>query len=776
MRFSLAAIPLLAANLVTAFPAPQELDLDLVAAVPDPTYTEAVGVTAQAVTYDATALAAQATEAVSSVSIDIDNVLSSTAIAGYKAKRTACAPQPTGIAAYAVKNPDTAAAFASNSAFSSKALSAATPNGYTLQFQNLNASSSAYGYMGFTTLKEYDTGACAQKCSATKGCLSFNLYFERDPSVEPGATCTDPASVTMIKCVMWGGEVSTSNTKNFGQYRSFFNVVIAGSNGYTNSSIVVPSGFSNGQSLNKAAINAPYDHQGFNTLMGWTIFTQGGYNASLCAEYCRSQTSYNVGHPAKDGTPPKICNFFNTFLLYVNGTIPQGQYCTLYTERWDPSYATNFGQKRGNDEYTIAMSYAYSNLSSEAPLNTVGDKKGAIYQAALDMKYDIAALESTFLPFCSALQTKSAAAVTSSVTGFQTITQTATATATTLITVNAKRAALSTPNVLSKYPATVVSSACDLIGTFPALSTTATVTVATSTVSITTTAVTTTATVTSTISTAAKPSTYFSLQVEGGELDQQWIGWMEESTLTYLQKRGSESSVFRFANGGLFDVALKTNLFQVTSSASSAVYNLAPEKADPQADSMLSCRDESGYLKCDDVAEFYQRLSNGGLYASRTKFADVASRIKLPALKIVYHDIFTIQVNGGAMDQQYLAVEAEWAGRIKFTNQASEAELFRLNSTSGTPSSIYRRNNLYFEPDEGDFNIQTIYARSSPYNAVLSCTISGLGLYCDTKFYASGQVWVSGNDGNVYLATTSKHEFVDPELDTELPGFLIKYV
>ncbi|KAG9661792.1 hypothetical protein KCU64_g2351, partial [Aureobasidium melanogenum] len=70
MRFSL-TFPALAANMaaVLAAPQPQDLNINMIVAAPDPTYSEAVGVTAQVVTLDSTAIAAQATSAVSSASI-----------------------------------------------------------------------------------------------------------------------------------------------------------------------------------------------------------------------------------------------------------------------------------------------------------------------------------------------------------------------------------------------------------------------------------------------------------------------------------------------------------------------------------------------------------------------------------------------------------------------------------------------------------------------------------------------------------------------------------
>jgi len=71
--------------------------------------------------------------------------------------------------------------------------------------------------MGFTTLQTYDTQACASKCDKMNGCMAVNVYFERDPSVDPGTNCPDPSSVTMIKCVFWGGPVMSANANNQGQ-------------------------------------------------------------------------------------------------------------------------------------------------------------------------------------------------------------------------------------------------------------------------------------------------------------------------------------------------------------------------------------------------------------------------------------------------------------------------------------------------------------------------------------------------------------------------------
>lgn len=36
----------------------------------------------------------------------------------------------------------------------------------------------ADGYLGYTVVEEYDTAACAVKCTEKEGCLAFNIFFE----------------------------------------------------------------------------------------------------------------------------------------------------------------------------------------------------------------------------------------------------------------------------------------------------------------------------------------------------------------------------------------------------------------------------------------------------------------------------------------------------------------------------------------------------------------------------------------------------------------------
>ncbi|KAI4729969.1 hypothetical protein E4T49_02327 [Aureobasidium sp. EXF-10728] len=498
IRGGLAALAFSA--LAAATPVPQDIAFEMVQDTPDPSYSIAVGIASQSVSYDAVSIHADATE-VASVTVDVTDLAQPTTGLQRMVRRGNCATQPTDASAAPTYSPDAASAFASATTFGIVASSAPTPSGYDQTFANLAASNNAYGYLGFTTLQSYDTQACAAKCDKINGCMAVNIYFERDPSLDPGASCPNPSSVTTIKCVFWGGSVDASNANNKGQYRQDFQVLIAGSNGYVNKTLSTPPGYSSPAYLGNAAINATFDSQGYNTYMGSKIFTDGPFNASLCSVHCTSQTEFNLANAPTDGTPVQTCQFFNTYILYANGK-PQGQYCALYSESWSSKYATNTGQTYNGAKYTIRYSYTFTNATTPGSPN----KPGAIYQARDELKAN------TLQPYCSDLLgyamplttvTSTAtispsttfvnvATVTVTISPSTTITdvQTAyitsspstteigvvTATSSTTIVVgdaqpekrqaleHEKRAA-SVPAVLSKYPSTVLESACSLVAT-----------------------------------------------------------------------------------------------------------------------------------------------------------------------------------------------------------------------------------------------------------------------------------------------------------------------
>lgn len=109
---------------------------------------------------------------------------------------------------------------------------APTPYGYASGFTNLGASLQASNYMGLWTLTSYDTVACASKCDQASGCAAFNVYVERDPTLNVNAaSCPNPPSTTNYKCTLWGAPVSSAEATNSGQNQDSFEIVIAGSNG-----------------------------------------------------------------------------------------------------------------------------------------------------------------------------------------------------------------------------------------------------------------------------------------------------------------------------------------------------------------------------------------------------------------------------------------------------------------------------------------------------------------------------------------------------------------
>ncbi|KAJ4399432.1 hypothetical protein N0V91_009441 [Didymella pomorum] len=333
MRYSVAASGLLG----LAAAAPQLINVDAALAVPTPTIL-GPGIEETkpaAVSYNPSAAASAVAAVVKSE--------------GVIEKRDACAVQPAGYGP--LVTPDTAAAFSTSTDLSSIARAASTPSGYKQSFVDKNGSSQQIGYLTFKTYNSYDVQGCADACDSEKYCLGFNIFFERDPSLEPGPNCRDPASTTSIKCSLYGYPVAGNAATNQGQWRQDFQVVIAGSNGYSKISKALPAVKDfNAPTTLPAAINAPLDN-GYDTYNGMRLFNENPYDPALCAAACQAQTDYDKAHPDSDGTY-KPCNFFTSYILTQN-EVPLGTYCTLYTRSWDPSYAVNTGYYYGSDKYDV---------------------------------------------------------------------------------------------------------------------------------------------------------------------------------------------------------------------------------------------------------------------------------------------------------------------------------------------------------------------------------------------------------------------------------------
>ncbi|KAG4442416.1 hypothetical protein IFR05_002118 [Cadophora sp. M221] len=162
--------------------------------------------------------------------------------------------------------PDTVEAFEAYPQFGVQALAAQAP-GYTATFRNLNATVNANTYLGLTTIVSYDAPLCAECCNNKTLCTAFNLYVERDPSLNLSGNCTNLPSITNYKCTLWGSSVDAASANNFGQNRDSFQVVIAGSDGFEKTNTTTPP------------------------------FQPGPYNPAICASYAEAQNAINNNSP-----------------------------------------------------------------------------------------------------------------------------------------------------------------------------------------------------------------------------------------------------------------------------------------------------------------------------------------------------------------------------------------------------------------------------------------------------------------------------------------------
>lgn len=144
----------------------------------------------------------------------------------------ACSSMPNYGYTYTPSNP-APSAFLKDSTLRAQYMSASVPANYTWRFAGFYASVSQAGYMFYTELSSYSPAQCAAICDANSACKGFNIYFERAPQLVPGNGCTNPAPQVDVKCAFYSTAVSEANAVNIGSWRSSFNVVITGGNGYT---------------------------------------------------------------------------------------------------------------------------------------------------------------------------------------------------------------------------------------------------------------------------------------------------------------------------------------------------------------------------------------------------------------------------------------------------------------------------------------------------------------------------------------------------------------
>ena len=125
---------------------------------------------------------------------------------------------------------------------------------------DLSSSVTQNSYLGLHTLPSYDVAGCSALCDSTALCTSFNLYVERDPSLNPAPACPNPSSITNYKCTLWGSGTQPASATNSGEKRDLFDVVIAGSNVYdktNNTTPSTPTGLGAPQRCLNGALNNP---------------------------------------------------------------------------------------------------------------------------------------------------------------------------------------------------------------------------------------------------------------------------------------------------------------------------------------------------------------------------------------------------------------------------------------------------------------------------------------------------------------------------------------
>ncbi|KAI5245761.1 hypothetical protein E4T43_02896 [Aureobasidium subglaciale] len=278
-----------------------------------------------------------------------------------------CKPLPAGSGP--VPSPDNPTNFLALQDFSDAANGAVTPTGYQNVFSNLKAANNANGYLGYTTMSSYDVAGCSKRCNAIVGCQAFNIYYERDPKVEPGSGdyCSNPPSTTSIKCSFWGGPVTKENAVNAGQWRKDFQIVIAGSNGYVNNAIAPIANYKAASFYGNSIMVAPTaDCSSSNPTVAWQFYNDGApFSASRCAAACDAYSSDAKRNATLAGTTnPVLCNSFNTFILN-KGSKSLGQMCNMYSQAFKSSRATAKSQLTALGEVvTFSSSYGFARSDS----------------------------------------------------------------------------------------------------------------------------------------------------------------------------------------------------------------------------------------------------------------------------------------------------------------------------------------------------------------------------------------------------------------------------
>lgn len=217
-------------------------------------------------------------------------------------------------------DPD-AVAWSSDKHFSDVAVSAVVPAGYSQQISDAHTWTHGDGFLGVAVIDEYDAAIGALLCDSIEACSSFQIYFEKEEGFD-----------AIIKVAFWAGAFAVPDSAGA-------NAVIAGLNGYTNTTLSTPDGFEVPSYVGNQAIRPPL---GSNYFLDSMVF-HGPFDTASCSKEC-----LNLGG-----------KFFNTYVVSKNG-VNQGQYCDVYSEAIGHEWATESGSTVGKTNWTISHSFTCS--------------------------------------------------------------------------------------------------------------------------------------------------------------------------------------------------------------------------------------------------------------------------------------------------------------------------------------------------------------------------------------------------------------------------------
>lgn len=108
-------------------------------------------------------------------------------------------------------------------------------NQYTAVYKNKQATYSnptCNTFLFQTTNWWYNPDVCAAYCEMIPNCMSYDVFFERDPLTDPSSDCPNPPSVTSSVCRFYSAPISLELATDAEPKIGDFQVVRAGVNGY----------------------------------------------------------------------------------------------------------------------------------------------------------------------------------------------------------------------------------------------------------------------------------------------------------------------------------------------------------------------------------------------------------------------------------------------------------------------------------------------------------------------------------------------------------------